>query len=132
MIAAAPAVWASRLVFCVQPLKASQQPCSRYSTGQVAGVEPAVQPGGSSSCTCTVVPTAGELIVTLRVRESTWLSAVTLAPSAATPGKVAAMVVAGLSGAAPAAVAVPAIRAVTRAAIAARRVMRIGIASSRR
>src|SRR5580704_2601319 len=134
MITGAPAVCAATFVFWDQPLNGSQQPCSRYSTGHVWVLAPAVQPGGSSSSTWTVVPTAGELIVMSRVVAFTWSSAVTDAPSAATPGNVvaAAVVAAAVRTAVvPAVAAVPAPAASTAAKAAARamRVLRIRIAS---
>src|ERR1700730_14588247 len=88
MITAAPWVSCATLVRRVQVWSVSQQPCSRYSTGEV-WLADGDQPGGSSSRTVVSVPAAGDEIVTSIVRQKTICSATTWAPSAAVPARTA-------------------------------------------
>src|SRR5260370_41151169 len=84
MITGAPWVSCATLVICVQVWSVSQQPCSRYSTGQVRLAD-SDQPGGSSSRTAVLVPAAGGENRTPQGRPNTTRPAPTRAPPAAPP-----------------------------------------------
>src|SRR5260370_38130208 len=84
MITGAPWVSCATLVICVQVWSVSQQPCSRYSTGQVRLAD-SDQPGGSSSRTAVLVPAAGGEVATAPGRPKTIFSGPTWAPAAAAP-----------------------------------------------